>query len=317
MKVFALLVSLGAVSFAADWPQLIDRATDLVRAGEYVVAESVAREALAAAMSSDPDHCRIPRSLNVLAVVREYRGDYPGSAKLLAEAARLLQAETGREHQLLLAGVLNNLATASLHQQAYPAALQHTEKALKIVLRWKPADHPDLAPIITNQASAYFYLGRIDEAKERYDTALRSLVGSSIQNQLHASRLLLSRAEVQFARRDPEAAYRDLTQALELQERILGQNHPESAEALMNLSRIQLIRKKTASAEEYAARAVTVARQGARGSQILGEALATHREALRANGRKKETRDLDRELSVLGWRENSNHTVSFRDLGRR
>jgi tetratricopeptide (TPR) repeat protein len=316
MRIFALLLCVGGISFAADWAELKDRATNLVRAGQYAAAESVTREALAAAKLSDADHYRFPSTLNTLAVLREYQGDYAGSAKLLSHAARLLQTETGREHELLLAGVLNNLATASLHQQAFQAALNHTDKALKILLRWKHAHDPDLAPVIANQGAAYFYLGRIDEAQQCLNDALRILTGSS-DDALRASRLLLSRAEVQLARRDPEAAYRDLIHALELQERILGPDHPESTEALINLSRIQLIRKKNTSAEEYAARAVTVARQGARGSQIIGEALSTHREALRANGRKKETRDLDRELSVMGWREDSNHTVSFRDLGRK
>ncbi|MCX7630558.1 MAG: tetratricopeptide repeat protein [Geminicoccaceae bacterium] len=133
------------------------------------------------------------------------------------------------------------------------------ERVLELAERALGPDDPRLAVDLNNLGEVYRRLGRLDEAAQLLQRAIRldeaaggrsPALAVSLNNLglVRLSQGRLAEAETLFNR------------SLELLERTLGADHPDVARALVNLAQLELRRGEHASARERLERAARIAR---------------------------------------------------------
>jgi len=253
---------------------LIDAlASVLSEQGRLVEAEILGREALT--LGREQGGADLTASLNTLAVILLHRGKLAESEKLFRELIERKVRQHGSRESLTVATSLNNLA-AALHQQRKPAEAERLFwEVLAVRRKLLGPEHPDLAESLNNLAAARMAQGRHQEAEPllREAWAMRmKILGSNhpivaetkmnlavaLQNsdRLNAAEILLRevltdetnlservRADVAnnlgtvlLEQGRPSEALSLLQEALKARRRLLGPDHPDTADAMSNVT---------------------------------------------------------------------------------
>jgi DNA-binding winged helix-turn-helix (wHTH) protein/tetratricopeptide (TPR) repeat protein len=178
-----------------------------------VSAEQAYRRGLELARHLGDDRA-VAALLYELAALHEYRGDYPGSEALVAEALRV-ESAAGDAARLLEAHEL--MACSLFHQGSFGAAVEQAERGLALrepgQLHPAPAFHGEDPAVSCNDWAglALWCLGHPDQALERITGALEMAGESgreySLANaSMHAARLHQLRGEPEDALAHAEAA---------------------------------------------------------------------------------------------------------------
>ncbi|MEM7277436.1 MAG: tetratricopeptide repeat protein [Pseudomonadota bacterium] len=137
--------------------------------------------------------------------------------------------------------LLRSRGLLAINQRDYERALADYEHARALFEQAYPAS-PDanqaetLAGVVHNAGVGLFYLGRYDEAQERWARALELRRAHLPEDHPHLSRSFSALAALARMRGDNETARSIFQEALTFRERALGPDHPNVAMALYNVA---------------------------------------------------------------------------------
>ncbi len=222
------------------WNLLSDRGLDLLRAGEYPLAEPL----LLRCVQLDEEvfgkgHPDNSAAIGNLGYLYRLMGELAKAEPLLREAVAIDQEHLGPEH--LTTGVsLNNLAILLTDLGRYQEAIAITERVLAIRKRHHGPRHPATATILNNLGHLHQVHGDRQGAASFFESALeirrKSLgdehpaVGQSWNN---LGTLLAQSGEA-------AAAIDHYRRALSIYENSIGKDHPETASVWHNLALVQI-----------------------------------------------------------------------------
>lgn len=194
------------------------------------------------------EHPEVAESLDDLAELAQYRGEFEKAETLGREALAMRRRLLGEEHPDV-ATSLNTLALVLSKRGDYPAAEELHREALTMRRRLLGEEHREVARSLNNLAVMLEKKGDVDTAERLYREALamrRNLLGRehptvaiSLSN---LARLLKGKGELAAA----EELFRE---ALAIRRRLLGDEHPDLAKSLNALALVLQIRGDLDAAE--------------------------------------------------------------------
>ncbi|PRP99890.1 serine/threonine-protein kinase [Enhygromyxa salina] len=248
-------------AFGPEHPRVADAVAQLADKqfgkGDYQAAQALQTRALELARASlGPDHPQVGRSLTGLGAIMLQKGEREAAARYFEQAIAIFEVDELSRPSLVDA--LNRLAMMLFEQDRNDEARALIERAIGII---------EITPTITRrlEADTIHNLGLIHRgagdyarARELYERALTiytELYGEGHLNLAasHNNIAILLHLEGQL-----EAAEQRLVQAVEIEERALGPNHPELVTKLANLGRTRGDLKDYAGALEVLNRALAI-----------------------------------------------------------
>ena len=134
---------------------LYQRSRELLQAGRYVEAISLAEEALAIVeVKLGPEHANTGASLNNLALLYESVGRYSEAEPLYQRAITIAESQRGPRHPSTAVGQ-NNLAVLYVFMSRHSEAEPLYQRALAIREVHLGPEHPDTASSIVGLAGLY------------------------------------------------------------------------------------------------------------------------------------------------------------------
>ncbi|MCB2262259.1 MAG: tetratricopeptide repeat protein [Candidatus Thiosymbion ectosymbiont of Robbea hypermnestra] len=235
----------------------LNRATvGFLQAGEYVQAETVAREALALAERDlGPEHQVTLTTLNNLASSLDKQGRHGEAEPLYLRAIEAQERVLGQDHPDTLISV-NNLAVLYYAQGRYDEAEPLHKQALEGRERVLGRDHPQTLDSLNNLAELYRAQGRYDEAEPLHKQALEGherVLGRDHPRTLISVNNLALLYHIRGRYDGAESLY---LRALEVQERVLGRDHPQTLISLSNLAELYRAQGRYDEAEPLLVRAL-------------------------------------------------------------
>ncbi len=215
--------------------------------GDYDGSESRYREALELRRRLRGESPELAESLNHLAITLQARGDAEGAEPLYRQALELNRRLLGDDHPET-AWSLNSLGWCIHAQGRLAEAEPLYREALALQRRHLGDVHPDVAHTLNNLAGVRFHLGDYAEAEGLWREALqtyRELFGehAAVARGLHLLGNLL-RLRGRLGEAEPLAG-----DALEMNRRLLGDDHPHTATTRWGVAMIQLERGRLREAE--------------------------------------------------------------------
>src|SRR5215813_6055435 len=216
--------------------KLYKKADDLRIAGKYVEALPHFERALEIRERRlGPDHPDVGQTINGLAIVHYYKGDYAKSESLHQRALAIWEKSLGPEHPDV-ARSLNNLASLYWKLGDYAKAEPLNQRALAIQEKALGPDHPEVARSLHNLALLYRRMGDYVKAEPLYQRALAIREKSLGPDHPDVAASLNSLASLYIQRGDYAKAEPLYQRALAIREKALGPEHPNVAQSLNNLA---------------------------------------------------------------------------------
>jgi tetratricopeptide (TPR) repeat protein len=228
--------------------------------GKYAQAEPLYQQALAFCEKHlGVQHIYTAGSLANLAEVYRAQGEYMQAEQLHRRALVIREQTLGLEHPHI-AKSLNQLAEIYLAQQKYNEAEALALHALSI---WEKAVGPEHNCMAIGLDTLARLRRAQDQPFEAEPLAVRALtIFQSIWgNDNHTANSLNTLAEISCDQKAYNRAGELLQQALQIQEELLGAEHPETARSLYNLAAISAAQRDYIQAEGYCARALAIRQQ--------------------------------------------------------
>jgi len=215
-------------------------------------------------------HPEVADTLNNIGNVTSDQGKLNEALTYYRRALAISEEVYGEDHARI-ASLLSNIGVTLYTQGKLDEALVQLERALVIYEKTVGEDHPDQSGTLNIIGRALIEQGRADEALVRLRRALaigESALGTHtrVASTYNAIGIALHR----LGERDE--AKRHHLRALEIWEDALGEDHPELANALIELSRIALEERDFDTARAQAERAVTLREAGQHAAADLAEA---------------------------------------------
>ncbi len=200
----------------------------LYHKGNYAGAEEALAEALAVRREvyGDP-HPRVANTLNNLAAVVQRRGKLGEAEALHRQSVAMTRQLHGDDHPDV-ASSMSNLASVLNERGKQEEAEPLLRRALNIGLA-AHGDHPTVADALGNLGTTLRDLGRLDEAERAFSEALRINRATRADEHPRIGLTLYHLGGVALARGDCRAASSRFAQALALQQRVLPEEHDETA----------------------------------------------------------------------------------------
>ena len=181
-------------------------------------------------------------------------GDYPKCEKYILEGLDYLRSIQGEHHEIY-GDLLKDLATIYRYMGNISKAKQLYEEALDVYKSIYGEQHVQLVPILQDIGLFYFNNGDYVNSEQCFVQGLSML---DKQHPLYPKILTyLGLLYEQMGDYKKEERCR-LTEALEARKVIFGENNPEYAKGLINISRIYDRTKDYPKAEEYLLKAVQI-----------------------------------------------------------
>jgi tetratricopeptide (TPR) repeat protein len=303
---FTSLLLAGAISSTGlllslddDARKLEARAVDAYRLGDYRNAEAFHRQAIATSPSADPETAVAWSNLG-LAIYQQ--GRYPEAEQAFTRALSMQQQLFG-ESDPVLAKTLNNLALVQRSRGLTLHARGTLQRALEIENRAPGVDARLLAATAGALGAVYFDLEQYAAAEKLFRQALAWLESAGDEAGRAATLTCLARFE--SGRKNFANAEALLSEALSVRERLLGPDHPKTAETRNHLAQVYSLEAKNAEAEATFRRAIeSLERSGGSGSPQLANPLLRYADHLRRQGRYDDADPLyRRSLELLAGRE--------------
>lgn len=230
--------------------------------GEYAVAESQLRQAVALYECADPESLDAAAAWNFLGLVRVDL-DRPEEAVGDLRRAIAIAQSAAAEHDRELALFMNSLANAHFELQQFEQAESLYREALALQRARLGDLHEDTAETLDNLGMLLTQAERFDEAEPLLREAL--LIQRQIldPNHPHLAATLSNLADVLVSRRRNSEAESMLREALRIRLAVQGESHPHVAIAQTRLARVLMDRREDAEAEMLLRRAITIRRSAA------------------------------------------------------
>ena len=218
---------------------------------DYAKAEPLYQRALKIREKAlGPDHPDTATSLNNLATLYDSMYDYAKAEPLYQRALKIREKALGPDHPAT-ATSLNNLATLYKAMGDYAKAEPLYQRSLKIREKTLGPDHPQTARALNDLGELYYDMANakaepVDQLKmdeKEFDPA------QTLSNLLQ----LYSKAMGDYAKAEPF-----LQRALKIDEKALGPDHPQTAQAINNLALLYQSTAEYAKAEPLYQRALKI-----------------------------------------------------------
>jgi tetratricopeptide (TPR) repeat protein len=300
-----------------DWLALFRHSTETHAAGQYQAALEFALRALRAAETFGPRDVRRALTLKRVGLLYGALGRYTESQSVYRQAISILEGNP--EERFLLAQALEGLSLVLMQAgRRYQEAESLMLRAAAIGAEVRGRDHPDVAAMLANLASAQMMLRKDAEAEAQFQRALSLLETNPQQYQSERAAILSNLGFLAFWQGNSSGADSYLARSVALYEEKLGRNHPELITPLLNLARLRLELKNTKEAEVSVRRAMTIAEGGSGANHSVSyQVFSTYAAVLRGAGRKREARQMKaraNEILAANPAEVANLTVHVADL---
>lgn len=225
--------------------------------GNYSQAEPLYRQALAFCEKHLGDqHMYTANSLANLAEVYRAQGEYAQAEQLHRRALEIREQTLGLNHPHS-AKSLNLLAEIYLSQQKFNESDVFALRALEVWEKSVSQEHNYMAIGLDTLARLRRVQGRPTEAEPLAIRAL-AIFQNIWGNDGHAASSLNTLAEIACDQQACSRAEELLQQALQIQEELLGAEHPETARSLYNLAVLSAAQGDYNRAEGYFSRALAI-----------------------------------------------------------
>jgi len=242
------------------------------RRGDYASAAEKLGRALQLHRTCDPGtHTDVSALENDLAACLRSLGRETEAEGLHLDALALRRSSS--DGSLPVAESLNNLGCVHLGNGRNEQAAAELEEALSIRRAILGAQHPLTLQTAANLAGACWRLERRKEALGLMEQAEEGYRALHLDGEDGLAQTLASAATMRTALGELDAARLDLAEALELQERRLGGEHPILATTLVNMAVVVHALHRDEEARLLWERALKIRRSSTSGSRELGEAL--------------------------------------------
>jgi len=218
-----------------------------------------------------------------IAFTREYQGDYTGALELFEKALDICKKALGPEHSDI-ATIYTGIALVHIRQKECDKALEWAKQALAIREKVLGKEHSDTAISYNNLAFLYQYQHKYAEALELYEKALAiykkylvndhpriATVYDNIANthRDQAMRKEIRTWECENALESAQVEYKEALEwykkALDIRERVLGKDHPDTATTYHNIALLHQYQRNDKEALEWYKKALDIR------ERVLGE----------------------------------------------
>mmetsp|Transcript_9112 Transcript_9112/g.23063 ORF Transcript_9112/g.23063 Transcript_9112/m.23063 type:complete len:813 (-) Transcript_9112:202-2640(-) len=188
------------------------------------------------------EHSSVGAALHNVGVVRLRMGEYEVAEDVLLQALEVRQSVLGKDH-LDLAATLAKLGSARSALQKFDEGLGDLRGALQITRRVLGRSHRTVAQIQCHIACLYFEAGELFSAQATFEDALE-IYREIFQKEELADRdavmaqlteTLCNIGSIQNKRKNFEGAIESFHEAVNLQQGIMGHDHPRVIQSLDNL----------------------------------------------------------------------------------
>lgn len=240
--------------------------------GDFDAAETSFREALAIHRAEARSlHADIAGRANDLAATLRALGRIEEAEALHREALALRrEAEDG---SLPVAESLNNLAAVHIERGEFDTAIEVLREALSTRAAVLGDEHLLTLQTRSNLASTLWRAGERTEVLELMAAAERGYRALGGDGERELAVTLANHATMQLALRDLDGAAASLDEALSLQRKRLGNDHPSLAETLSTLAILHHSRRHDDQARECWLEVLRIRKTSAVAPQALAEAL--------------------------------------------
>ena len=276
--VIAILFQLGLnttqVAAQTGLPDLMQRITELAKAGRFPEATDLTRRQLvpAAEKLAGKNHPITATALSTLGDLLVVQDQLSEAEPILKRVLAIRERALGQEHADI-AATLGSLANISIERGRYREADQYLGRAVSIRQRSLGTEHADTATTLLNIGRVRFFEANYSEAEKIFQQSLGALRKSLGPDNSQVGVALNNLAEVYKEQGRFALAENHLKQSLAIQEKQFGRDSIYAATMLNNIGELHVRQGKYAEAEELHRRVI----------QIKEKALgATHRDVARS-----------------------------------
>lgn len=230
---------------AQRWQQLQGDAEAQLAKGDYIQAENLAKQAVAAGTAGfgagDPN---VAASLAVLGAVQLKNGNTGEAESSFRQALGIYEKRFGPDHEYVGAA-LNNLGLVLERQGNFSGAELLLRRALTIKEKTQGKNNPDTAVTLANLARVLDRQGKSGQLAQGGTPAAAPSGGGSAESQQLAAQAQSAASQGDFSQ--AEALHR---RALAIHEKELGAEHPTTLATLTNLGNVMLLQGKFKDAEQ-------------------------------------------------------------------
>jgi serine/threonine protein kinase len=187
----------------------------------------------------------------------EAQGKQVTAKDLLDKAGQRISGDLNQQPEVR-ARLLEAIGRAYQRQGQYDTAVKYLDDSLLLQHKLPPGTQNDLANTLSYLGSALRDHGDYLAAEENFQKAMRVLESRNEQQSPKYSQLLSDMGRLKLSSSDPIAAASYLEQSLNLQRKIYGNTHPETAGTLLSLAHVMVWQNKNAQAIEAAREAVAI-----------------------------------------------------------
>lgn len=213
--------------------EIFEQALLARREGDLARAQSLCTRAIeifqTAGGENSPDTANL---LNMLAAIRNERGDYAGAIDAAQRAVNILDtlgdAFSGADAAMLRLEALGRLGDVERHLAQYALAETHLKRALDFAVETFGEASDPASRARNDLGILYKHTGNFDEARLLYDTALANLEREFGREHLATASLYHNLGGLEHARGDFAAGEAPARRAWEIRKKALGAQHPDA-----------------------------------------------------------------------------------------
>lgn len=229
--------------------------------GEYEQAQALLERALSIREKQlAPDDPEIASTLNGLGAIAYKRGDYSRAQKFWERTLAIREKTLGPDHPYL-AQILNNLAVLHTDKGELTQAREILERVVQIQEKVLGPKHPDLASGLSNLGEVMQESGDFTGARSNYQRAVKIQETAGPGNP-ELAHFLDGVAKADLSLGEVPAARKLYQQSLLIRQKVLGKNHPTTAESLVGLANCDRKEGHTAKADATFKEALALCRTG-------------------------------------------------------
>ncbi len=213
--------------------ELFNQAMDFRAQGDLERADNLCAQAIEIFQNAEgknsPDAANL---LNVLASIRDERGDYDGAIGAAQRATNILDALgddfSGDDAAHVRIEAWSRLGNLQRHLARYPEAEIILKRALALAIEAFGEASDEASNARNNLGILYKYTGKFDDAKILYETALKNIEQEYGREHISTASLYHNLGGLEHARGDFVAGEEPARKAWEIRANALGANHPDA-----------------------------------------------------------------------------------------
>ena len=249
LLVFVCIPPLTARAQTEDLLSLMQRITDLSRAGRYADAIPLGQQLVAEAEKmAGKESPMVAMTLFTLAELHRMQGDLAKAEPMLKRVLAMREKTLGPDHADV-AATLASLSFLAVTQANYRLAEQYVERVLAIRTRALGSEHPDTAMTLVTLGRVRHHEARYIDAEHLFQQALGLLEKALGPNHMNVAVTLNNLSLVYKEQGRLTLAEAPLRRALSIQEKQFGPNSIFIAAMLNNLGEVNRRMGRYAEAE--------------------------------------------------------------------